>query len=91
MNAHQKAKQSQFYPNDVHPSIHSEGYWIKILPREDETMKFIVGSEGVAMAVTQPECPLRVAVKVSWRLEDEVSMTLVLDTLDPGNLTLYFR
>lgn len=53
-------------------------------------MKFMVGSEGVAMEVTQPECPLRVAVKVSWRLEDEVSMTLLLDTLDPGKALLYF-
>lgn len=44
----------------------------------------MVGSEGVAIPVTQPECPLRVAVKVSWRLEDEVSMAMVLDTLDPG-------
>ncbi len=47
------------------------------LPREDETIKSIVGSEGVAIEVTQPECPLRVAVKVSWRLEEEVSITLV--------------
>ena len=45
------------------------------LPREDETIKFIVGSVGVAMAVTHPECPFKVAVKVSWRLEEEVSMT----------------
>jgi hypothetical protein len=37
-------------------------------------MKFMVGSEGVAIEVTQPECPLRVAVKVSWRLEEEVSI-----------------
>lgn len=26
------------------------------------------------MAVTHPLCPLRVAVKVSWRLEAEVSI-----------------
>lgn len=66
-----------FNPNDAHPSIQNESVWPEKLPREDETMKFMVGSEGVAIEVTQPECPLRVAVKVSWRLEDEVSMTLV--------------
>lgn len=61
-------------PFHEHPSIQYEEKLDWILPREDETMKFMVGSEGVAIEVTQPECPLRVAVKVSWRLEEEVSI-----------------
>lgn len=73
----------------MYPSIQNECIWLKNLPREDETIKFMVGSEGVAIEVTQPECPLRVAAKLSWRLEDEVSMTLVEDTPDPGKLTLF--
>jgi hypothetical protein len=59
IDAHQEYcqvdEQSQFNPNDAHPSIHFEKKSENNLPREDETMKFIVGSEGVAMAVTQPE------------------------------------
>ncbi len=44
------------------------------VPREAETMKFLVASDGVAIAVTQFLWPFKVAVKLSLKLEEAESI-----------------